>query len=1115
MKESFYWALLSKSIKSLMLGLMLLASMSLYGQNQVVRFPKTGDMSIQAITELIQTQTNMSVDYTESIIASDTKIRIRKKAIKLSDLLEHMLKGHYLTYKINGRHIIIYRVEKNAIESEPSGKTIASGKVLDENGEPLVGVTVLEKGTNNGTITDQDGNFRLTMSSHDNTVTFSYIGFMPQTIKPGTNMKVRMVTESSELNEVVVIGYGTLKKKDLTGAVAAINNKAIEERHTTDISTALQGAVSGMSVTRGGGEPGSTATLRVRGVTTISTSDPLVIIDGVPGDMNSVNPDDVESISVLKDAASAAIYGSRAAAGVILITTKRAQKGELKLNYNYEYAATSPTTHPTYVHAIDYMNMTNELRYNDNPSGGKNQVYTQDLIDNYPKYMQENPDEYSDTDWYSAVFKGYAPRQTHTVSIMAGGEKARTGVSLRYDKMETIYKSGNSGREHYLARINNDFYISKFIEAHIDANFRMAKYKKPNYSLFDTESYTIPPIYPVRWKDGRFCDVKDGGNTLVKASEDAGNTKINNTHIGFKGEINFKPIDGLRISLVAAPNFSLFDNKHFVRKLGYTHLEDPNTIKGWYNATTSLSQQRNKSQNITTQALINYNKTIGHHDIALLGGFEYYYAKWDNLSASADKFELSTYPYLDLAPKDYQFVGGNAQEYSYRSWFGRINYSYSNRYLFEANIRHDGSSRFAEDNRWATFPSVSLGWLLSEENFMKQTRKWLDELKLRVSWGKLGNERIRSYYPYQASIDFGTAALMNGGSATAVTTAAQVTYAVKDISWETTTSWNIGIDAVALHNRLNFTFDIYRKKTSDMLLAVQIPMFLGYENPSVNAGDMHTNGWDFEAGWRDHCGDFNYSVKFNLSDSKSKMGNLNGTIFYSGNCISREGTEYMQYYGYKCKGIYQTQEQVENSARLNKNITVGDLQYEDISGPDDKPDGIISAEYDRVPLKSSLPHYTYGLTFNGSYKGFDASIIFQGVGKQYSVINSMQASGLNYNWLNFPTLIQGKYWSPYNTEEQNAKAIYPRLTEKNRGANFTMSDYWLYNNHYLRCKNITLGYTIPKKYTEKFYVQRLRLYIAASDLFCFKNSPKGWDPESSFWSYPIMKSIMFGLNLNF
>lgn len=857
---------------------------------QAAGFPlRLKNVAVKKAMEELRQETGYSFIFAASEMNVNKKVSI--DATSLKEAVEQILNGQNVTYEFKGKNIIVTRkIANRSVQNRSNVQSHVrhvTGTVTDRNGDPVVGATIKEKGKNNGTVTGIDGDFSLDVSD-DAVLEVSYIGFVSQSLPAKGKMKILMSEDTESLNEVVVVGYGTMKKKDLTGAIGTIGEQAIAERHSTNLSTALQGAVAGLSVTRDGNAPGSTGTLRLRGVTTISTSDPLVIIDGVPGDMSMVNPDDVEQISVLKDAASAAIYGSRAAAGVILIQTKRAKKGDFRISYNFEYASQRPTATPEFVDAVQFMKMANEVRYNDNQSGGRNQSYSQDVIDNYASLRAQNPDEYGDTNWYDEIFNSSAPRQTHSVNLLAGSDRISTKVSLRYDKEEGLY--GNLNNENYAARVNNDFHFSKFIDAHVDINFKKSKSSNPNFSPYGYNlSAALPPVYPARWSDGRLADVKDGNNPLAWLSYDAGRNRSDNNHIGFKGEIDIMPVEGLKISIIAAPNFEWNHRKTFNKKIGYTHLESPNIIAGYYNATTSLTEYRNKNNDFTTQILANYTKSFGKHDVNLLAGYENYHYKYDNTSGSGDHFELTSFPYLDLAPSDYQSVTGNAQEYAYRSFFGRVNYAYANKYLIEANIRRDGSSRFSKDNRWATFPSVSVGWVISEEKFMKETHSWLDQLKLRASWGKLGNERIGSYYPYQASIDFSQIALINGGQTTSATSASQTTYAVRDITWETTSSWDAGVDIVVLNSRLNFTFDIYRKKTSDMLLPVQIPMFLGYNNPDVNAGDMHTNGWDMEMGWRDQIGDFQYSAKLNLSNAVSKMGNLNGTVTYTddGNRITR------------------------------------------------------------------------------------------------------------------------------------------------------------------------------------------------------------------------------------
>ncbi len=1064
-------------------------------------------LSISKLFSEIEHQTGYLFVYSDVDLNVKSTVTFDKETATMDYFLTQFVKGRGIKYEITPNKYVVF--SKQAETSAP--KSAVKGRVTDSAGEPLIGATVTQKGTQNKTITDMDGNFSIEVPTGAMLV-ISYIGAKEREVKAARNMDITLADDAEALDEVVVVGYGIMKKKNLTGAVSAINSDVIKESHSTNLSNALQGAAAGLTVTRENGAPESSSTLQIRGVTTISDTSPLIIIDGVPGDISMVNPDDVENISVLKDAASAAIYGSRAAAGVVLITTKRAKSDELSISYNFEYGYEKPTTTPDYVDWKRFMEMTNELRYNDNPSGGQYQTYSKDLIENYLSYNAANPDQYPITDWKKYLYKSHTSRQTHAVNLMGGGKHIRSKASFRYDNNDGMYV--NRHYERFMTRLNNDFEFNKYIEAHLDANFSFSKSKTPHNNPYADGNRNIAPIYAVYWKDGRYGDVKDGENIVAKITE-GGSIRTNTYNISGKGEINIKPIEGLKISLVASPNFTFTKIKDFTKQIPYTNAGDPNTVVGYMGGyyTTQLKETRDDTYNITTQLLVNYNKSFGAHDVAVMAGYEYYYMRTEDMWGSGNNYELTEYPYLDLSPNGYRDTGGNATEYSYRSYFGRVNYSYANKYLAEVNLRRDGSSRFNKNSRWATFPSASLGWVASEENFMKNV-SWLNHLKLRGSYGKLGNERIGSYYPYQASISFGSALLMNNGTPASVTTAAQTKYAVRDISWETTETWDIGVDARFLNSRLGFTFDVYRKNTKGMLLALQIPIFMGYENPDVNAGKMHTNGFDMELSWRDRIGGVNYNVAFNLTDYKSVMGDLKGTEFID-NQINREGSEYNQWYGYICEGIYQTQEDVDNSAKLNNNIKVGDLKYRDISGPDGVPDGIISAEYDRVLLKGSLPRFLYGMNLGASYKGFDFSMAFQGVGRRWVRKTTSMVEGLQDNWLNFPAIIDGKYWSSYNTDEQNAAAIYPRLTRSNRDANYAMSDFWLFNGWYLRCKSITLGYTIPTFITSKCFVKSLRLYIAANDLFCFDSYPKGWDPEVSDAGYPIMRSLMFGLNVNF
>lgn len=1078
---------------------------------------------VKTVLNSISDQTGLSLAYSAQVVDLNRKVSLNFVNTEVSEVLNAMFGNTAIGYEIKDGKIYLFRAAEKTTALASQQKKIITGTVVDPNGEAVIGANVLVKGTTNGTITDMDGKFSLEVPEGA-MLLVSYIGYGDYETKVGnqSNLSIILQEDSKALDELVVVGYGTMKKKDLTGAVGAVKGDDLASRRTTQLSTALQGATSGVLVTRDNSAPGATASIKIRGVTTIGETSPLVIIDGVPGDINQVNPEDVENMSILKDAASASIYGSRAAAGVIVITTKRAKENDLSLNYNFEYGWEMPTKLPQYVGAQRFLEMVNETRYNDNNSGGWYQTYSEDQVNNWLKYHETDPDTYPVEDWQDALLYSSAPRQTHSINIAGGSKVVKTKASFRYDQTDGLYINRNY--ERFMLRVNNDIQINKWMEAHLDVNFSRAKSEEPHRNPMELALRATPPIYAIRWTNGMWGDVKDGENPLAMITDGGTKTTWNN-QIGGKAAIDITPIKGLKISGVIAPTYNFDKIKSFVKQVPYTYANDPNTIKGYMASfsTTKLTEYRNDYYDVTTQFFANYNKTFGKHDLSVMVGYEDYYAFWENLNASRDQYELTGYPYLDIGPETYRDNSGNAEEYAYRSLFGRVTYNYDNRYLLQANFRRDGSSRFAPESRWANFPSFSAGWILSEEQFMKNLNwDWLSYLKLRGSWGTLGNERItdinnndkQNYYPYQSALNFNSALLYKGGVVTSVSTAAQQYYAVRNISWETTETWDIGLDANFLNSRLYFAFDYYKKNTRDMLIALEIPKFIGYDNPFVNTGKMQTKGYDLEIGWRDHVGDFNYSVSANLSDFVSKMGDLGGTEFL-GDQVKMEGSEFNEWYGYISDGLFQTQEEVDNSPKLNNNVTVGDIKYVDISGPDGVPDGKISPEYDRVLLGGSLPRYMFGLNLSASYKGFDISMMFQGVGKQNARISREMVEGLSNNWAGFPALLEGNYWSANNTAEENLNAKYPRLTRTNVEANMAMSDYWLFNGRYLRMKSLTVGYTLPSALTKKISMEAVRFYVSGNDLFCLSNYPYGWDPEVSVTGYPITMSVLLGVSVNF
>lgn len=1089
---------------------MILCSADVGAQSKKVSLVSSSSTVGQVLKD-IEAQTGYLFVYNTSDIDVSKKVSLNFKDAAVSQVLDSVLDGHNVKWHFEGRYIKIMKQEPEG-KSKSNGPVKIQGKVCAADGEPLIGASIMVKGTSTGVITDMDGQFTMEIPTPGTVLVASYLGFVDQEFEAvgDGNFDIFLKEDNNTLDELIVVGYGTQRKVDLTGSVGSVGGKTLADRKSTSIATSLQGAVAGVTVTRSGNEPSNEGgDIKVRGITTIGDSTPLVIIDGVPGDMSSVSSEDIENISVLKDAASASIYGSRAAAGVILITTKRGQKERINISYNIEYGSEIPTANVDFVDITRYLEMTNELRYNDNPSGGLYQDYSQDQVENWLEYNQTDPNKYPNTDWRKLVLKDSALRCMHRVNISGGSKVIQTNASFTYNKTDGLYNGLDYKR--YMTKVNNDINITDWLHASIDFSFNKKEANSPVTDPYTLVRY-LPPIYAATWDDGRIADGK--GANIYALVNYGGFNKKDIFQFSGKAQIDIRPLPSLRFSAIFAPNFVITKQKSFQKELPWTTAEDPDVIGGYLISSTKLSEYRNDSKSYNAQFLANYNETFNGHSIGVMAGYETNYYFYEGLTATKDKFEVSDFPYMDIAPNNQVYDSGNAYETALMSFFGRLSYNYKNRYLIQANCRWDGSSRFAKKYRWGMFPSISGAWVLSEEPFFNIGKEAISFMKVRVSYGTLGNERIGNY-PYQSLISTGRGLFVNSkGEAVEEMTAAQRNYVIENISWETTYSIDAGLDLYFLNNRLSLTADYYNKKTKDMLLALEIPDYVGYGNPEKNTGDMYTNGFELTLGWKDNVGDFFYGVNFNLSDFKSKMGNLGGTQFL-GDQVKLEGSEFNEWYGYVSDGLFLTQEDLDNSPKLNNQTSLGDIKYKDISGPNGVPDGKITPEYDRVLLGGSLPRFTYGGNINLGYKGLDISLSFQGVGMQKSRMANMMVKPLISNYGNIPAIIDGKYWSSFKTAEENAQAQYPRLTYANESGVYCLSDYWLFNGAYFRLKNIMVGYTLPEHLTNRIFIKKLRFYATATDLFSISNYPKGWDPEVGPTSYPITTTVLLGAEITF
>ena len=1079
---------------------------SSYSQSVTVSI-KAERISLTELFSLIEKQSEFLFFYVDEEV-KNIDVNVKATNLQIDDVLRQALIGTNLTYTINDRNINIIRKAYAVRQQQTKHIT---GKVIDADGEPVIGANVVEKGTSNGSITDLEGYFSLHVAQNA-TLKVSYIGYNTQEIViDGKNQFIIKLTEDLQnLDEVVVIGYGTARKIDLTGSTSSLGGDKLQMKNTPQLSNQLQGQMAGVQITRSSGDPTSGATIRVRGVTTLSTNDPLVIVDGIPGDINDIAPEDVKDIQVLKDAASAAIYGSRAAAGVILITTKRAKDKNFHLSYSVEYGIDAPTAKPRFANAVQWMQGYNELAYNDGASS-LHSAYSEDLINNYAQLRAEDPDRYPDTDFMGMGIKSSTHHQRHSFSLSGGTEKLKTNFSLNYYNADALYDKKNY--ERFNVRSNNDYNINNWIHANVDVNLLYSSTVTPHSAegSIIKDFMARSPLYNSYWVDGSYADGKDGDNPF--ALHDLGGTvKGQNYRINGKIQLDLTPIEGLTLTAIAAPQYTFYKGKDHKKKYDVFRISG-DAIPGSGYATTSLNETRNDTHSLTMQFYANYKLQLKRHSIGLMAGYEDYSYNWENEGASRTNYSLVNFPYLNLGPEDYQYNSGNAGHNAYRSFFGRIMYSWADRYMLQANIRSDGSSRFADGHRWGTFPSVSAGWVISEEPWFNKSV--INYLKLRGSIGQLGNERIGSEFPYQAKLTFGTGFIPNAstGSSDVVQTAYQTDYAFNTITWETTTTYGIGADITLLNNRLRASADYYYKKTTDMLMEVGFPSYFGYNAPQNNAADMNTKGWDLELSWSDQINDFRYGASFNISDYRSKMGYMANRQKIDGTKITEEGSYYNEWYGYKNLGIILNDAAMYDEdgnaiAVLTNNDKAGNIRYLDI----DK-DGKITASNDRVRLGNSLPELQYGGSLWAEWKNFDFNLSFQGIGHQL-VYWSWPGTPFNYQAYACPLNLIENHWSPTATDAENAKAKYPKLTTNNTNI-YANSDFYLFNGAYMRIKNITLGYTIPSEITKKFFVNKLRVYFSANDLPAFSKYPDGYDPEWDRSSDLIMSSYILGLNVSF
>ncbi len=1003
-----------------------------------------------------------------------------------------------------------------------------SGIVTDRSGKPIIGANITEKGKSNGTTTDADGRFSLQIAA-DATLVVSHIGYVTQelVLTEETQLKI-VLAENEGLDEVVVIGYGTAKRTTLGGAVSTVDAKAFQSRPVNNAANALQGQAPGLTVIRTGGAPGSNPVVRIRDVSSINGGVPLVIIDGTEGSLNSINPADIESVSVLKDA-SAAIYGARASDGVLLITTKSGKRNQRStLSANVLHSVKTPAllreTTSLYEHAVMGQEITD---------GSFQREYTEDelplLLQGSDEILPKStwgiwagyPKFYKNQDW-NDIMIGNGNIQNYQLGLTGGGERYAYLVSLGHQRESGILNYGADDYKRYFVRAKANIDLMKNLDYELNFSYEpsdrsySADLGPGGYNIWEL-IYKIYSWAPIRNPAGNFYQFQGYGNP-AQFLEEGGMANLSTGNLTVNNQLRWQVIDGLNIIGRAAIRKSDQDRNTVLKTL---------TTYNWDNGIQSTPRVPNSAERYYAKTLYKnftlygeYRKTFGVHDVGLMAGAANESSDYDAFAAKRINFDQQQNMALQLGSSENQSAWSEGNAWTINSFFSRVNYGFAGKYLLEGTIRADGSSRFHPDKRWGLFPGVNLSWRLGEERFMKSIDIF-DEFKFRASYGEMGNQSGIGLYDYLNLVSIST-------NYYPFTEAQRGQMAdVKSLvslsrTWETIYSKNIGVDFAVLRNRLYGSFDYFWKENKNMLMPITYPAALGALAPPTNSGHMQIRGWELQAGWRDRVGDFNYSVRANISDAQNVVLTRKGSdLIGIGRNETPEGYPMSSYFGYVFDGIIQSeQELADYKARfanggLPGELTVGDAKYRDLDG-----DGILSVlgdgqkgSGDVIYLGDTNPRYSFGLNIGMEYKGFDFGAFIQGVGRRTIFLEGEASIPFYYSWFQSPKYWYGKTWTPERTD-----ARYPAMTLKGkRTYNYQVSTNTKHSAAYARLKNIQLGYTLPKHISSKINVENVRFYFSGEDVFEIMNLPDGWDPEDggSYNTYPFARNFSLGVNLTF
>jgi TonB-dependent starch-binding outer membrane protein SusC len=981
-----------------------------------------------------------------------------------------------------------------APERDLSGVSVAvekpllavSGTITDENNNPLVGVSIVERGTQNGTVTNDGGRFTLNVAGPQSVLVFSFIGYVSQQLTVGnqTTFNLRLTPDTKSLGEVVVVGYGTQRRASVTGAVDQVGQGAIEGRPVINMSQALQGVSPNLVVQQGSGEPGAPLNINIRGISTLGNNSPLVIVDGIPGSLDVLNPNDVESISVLKDAGSAAIYGSRSANGVILVTTKKGNKtGRTTVTYNGTFGAQTPTLLRQSVEAWEYAMFKNEALVN----SGLPAQFTPDQIGQFQRQGSYN--------WFlTDILKNQAPQQNHNLSVSGGNQQTTYHFSAGYLDQSSQFKGPDYGLKRYNYRMNLTHQAGKVKFTGILAYARNEiKEHAFQSEILVVDAARMPRTYPITDSLGRYVlsPILSESNPLARL-ERGGQRTYDNDNVYGNVSAEWEVFKGFRLKGLFGGELNANLQREFRRAINYL------PYVGGTDNLSNLKDENFKSLFTNLQLIGSYDFNIGKNAVNALVGFsnEGYTSQFSRIEKRNVDNELGTDISSTILLPSSTNAGANgaSTQNALSSVFGRVNYSFADKYIAEFNFRYDGSSRFAQANRWGFFPSAALAWRITEEDFAKGIRDRFGDWKLRTSYGVLGNQNVGDFQYQSTYFNFANAYAFNNAGVAGT----GLTLANPNITWERAQTFNLGLDASVWRNKLTFSIDYFNKLTKDILIQPSIPGIFGGGGsvPSYNAAQVRNRGWELSATFRERTGGVSHNFTVNLADSQNEVVAVDGktNINYIGELavILKEGLPVRSYFGYQSQGYFQNLEQLQGGPQPTF-IAPGDLRPGDVRYVDQNGDNKID-EADRVVLGNPFPRYTFGATYNATWKGFDLNIFVQGVGRRSLFLRGEAVQAFHGPYQDAIFKHQTDYWTP-----TNPNATYPRLTLGGASTNNwgVGSDRFLQDAAYLRLRNVQFGYTLPSRLTEKVGISRARIYYTGQNMLTLTRMKVGIDPEAT------------------